>query len=109
MKTALKNQYGAGRKAQVDAAEAKAKKAAEAEAKRKAELEEQDGLRRSQASEARDRFDNLLAAEQEKLLANFEETLKGPSLTSFRKSGLKTQLVSATFNNWLVKTLLQTS
>lgn len=109
LKTALKNQYGAGRKAQVDAAEAKAKKAAEAEAKRKAELEEQDGFRRSQASEARDRFDNLLPAEQEKLLANFEETLKGPSLTSFRKSGLKTQLVSATFNNWLVKTLLQAS
>ena len=108
-KTALKNQYGAGRKAQVDAVQAKAKKTAETEAKRKAEREEQDGLRRSQASEARDRFDGLLPAEQEKLLANFEESLKGPFLASFRKSGLKTQLVSATFNNWLVKTLLQVS
>jgi hypothetical protein len=106
LKSALKNQYGAGRKAQNDAVEIKAQKTAETEARRKATLEAEDGLRRSQASEARNRFENLLTAEQDKLLATFEEMLKGPSLTSFRKSGLKTQLVSATFNNWLVKTLI---
>lgn len=109
LKTALKNQYGTGRKAQIEAVEIKAKKTAETEARRKATLEAEDGLRRSQASEARDRFDNLLPAEQDGLLTAFEQTLKGPSLTSFLKSGLKTQLVSATFNNWLVKTLLHAS
>jgi hypothetical protein len=109
LKSALKNQYGAGRKAQSDAVEIKAKTIAETEAKRKAALEAEDGLRRSQASVARDRFDNLLSDEREMLLAKFEETLRGPSLTSFRKSGLKTQLVSATFNNWLVNALFQPS
>ena len=109
LKTALKNQYGAGRKAKIEAVELKAKKTAEAEAKRKATVEAEDGLRRSQANEARDQFDNLPPAEQEALLATFEETLKGPTLASFRKSGLKTQLVSGTFNNWLVKSLLQPS
>lgn len=109
LKSALKNQYGAGRKAQSDAVEIKAKTIAETEAKRKAALEAEDGLRRSQASVARDRFDNLLSDEREVLLAKFEETLRGPSLTSFRKSGLKTQLVSATFNNWLVNALFQPS
>ncbi|MBP8199096.1 MAG: replication initiation protein [Azonexus sp.] len=109
LKTALKNQYGAGRKAKTEAVELKAKKTAEAEAKRKATVEAEDGLRRSQANEARDQFDNLPPAEQEALLATFEETLKGPTLASFRKSGLKTQLVSGTFNNWLVKSLLQPS
>ena len=109
LKTALKNQYGAGRKAKIEAVELKAKKTAEAEAKRKATVEAEDGLRRSQANEARDQFDNLPPAEQEALLATFEETLKGPTLASFRKSGLKTQLVSGTFNNWLVMSLLQPS
>ena len=109
LKTALKNQYGAGRKAKIEAVELKAKKTAEADAKRKATVEAEDGLRRSQANEARDQFDNLPPAEQEALLATFEETLKGPTLASFRKSGLKTQLVSGTFNNWLVKSLLQPS
>ena len=84
-------------------------KTAETEAKLKAVIQAEESLRRSQASEARDRFDNLLPAEQDELLAAFKETLKGPSLTSFRKSGLKTQLVSATFNNWLITTLLQAS
>lgn len=109
LKTALKNQYGAGRKAKIEAVELKAKNTAEAEAKRKATVEAEDGLRRSQANEARDQFDNLPPAEQEALLATFEETLKGPTLASFRKSRLKTQLVSGTFNNWLVKSLLQPS
>ena len=107
LKTALKNQYGSGRKTQVEAVELKAKKIAEAEAKRKAATEAEEELRRSQANKAQIRFDSLLSSEQEKLLINFEQTLKGPSLASFRKSGLKTKLVSGTFKNWLVKTFLK--
>lgn len=103
LKTALKNQYGAGRKNQTGAAENKARKNAEADAQRKADEEKQDGLRRSQANDARDSFDQLLATDQQKLLASFEETLKGPALLAYRKTGLKTQLVSGTFNNWLIK------
>lgn len=109
LKTALKNQYGAGRKAHNEAVEIKAKKIAEAEARRKVALDVEDGSRLSLAREARDRFDRLPPADQEKLLASFEKTLKGPALTSFHKTGLKKQLVSATFNYWLVATFLQTS
>lgn len=107
LKTALKNQYGTGRKAQTEAAETKARKKAEADAQRKAAFEEEESSRRRQSNAVRDRFDNLLPAEQKKLLASFEETLKGPALTTFRKSGLKTQLVAATFNSWLVKIILE--
>lgn len=106
LKTALKNQYGAGRKIQVGAAETRARKIAEVDAQRKADEEKQDGVRRSQANDARDRFDQLLAADQQRLLLSFEETLNGPTLLAYRKTGLKTQLVSGTFNNWLIKSAI---
>ncbi|MEN3374622.1 replication initiation protein [Dechloromonas sp. ZS-1] len=104
LKTALKNRYGDGRKAQKEAVTKKTEKIAKElqEAKEAAELEQT--LRRSIANEARDRFDALPEVEQQELLSQFGESIKGPALTSFRKSGLSTQLVSATFNRWLVET-----
>lgn len=103
LKTALKNRYGDGRKAQKEASTKQAEKVAKKVAEANAAVEEEQNLRRSLANEARDRFDALSEPEQQELLGRFTETLKGPALTSYRKSGLKTQLVSATFNGWLVE------
>lgn len=102
LKTALKNGYGNGRKAKVEAVTKRAEKVAKLVQESGAASEEAQTLRRSIANAARDRFDALLEVDQKELLSRFAESLKGPTLTSFRKTGLKTQLVSATFNSWLV-------
>ena len=105
LKMALKNQYGAGRQAKIEASRQKTKRSAEMEAiKRDAKVGE-DNLRRSQASLARDRFDGLGDAEKQSMMAEFATSLKGPTLTSYLKSGLKSQLVSATFSTWLISQL----
>jgi len=106
LKTALKNQYGAGRKSKITADKQKAKKAQEAIDQIKAEEEEEDAFRRSRSNNARDRFNDMGEEDQQALLDRFAETLKGPTLTSFRKSGLNAKLVSSTFTNWLVQEFL---
>ena len=103
LKTALKNGYGDGRRAMKEVAAKKAEKVAKLVQEAQVAAEEEQSLRRSLANEARDRFDALPEDEQLKMLDYFAETLKGPTLTSYRKTGLKTQLVSATFGTWLVK------
>ncbi len=103
LKTALKNGYGDGRKAMKDVAAKKAEKVAKQVQEASDAAEHEQSLRRSLANEARDRFDGLAEEEQQKMLDQFAESLKGPALTSYRKTGLKTQLVSATFRSWLVE------
>ncbi len=109
LKTALKNQYGAARRTKVTVDQQKAKKAQDTIDQVKAKQEEEDSIRRSQSNDARDRFNDMVEAEQQVLLDKFAETLKGPTLSSFRKSGLKTKLVSSTFTSWLVRELLADS
>jgi hypothetical protein len=109
LKTALKNQYGAARKTKGTVDKQKAKIAQEAIDQVKAKEEEEDSIRRSLSDGARDRFNDMVEDEQQALLDKFAETLKGPTLSSFRKSGLKTKLVSSTFTSWLVRELLADS
>lgn len=103
LKTALKNRYGDARKAQKVASAKQAEKVAKKVADANAAAEEEQNLRRSLTNEARDRFQALTEREQQELLNRFAETLKGPVFTAYRKSGLKTKLVSATFDGWLVE------
>ena len=102
LKTALKNQYGAGRKAQVEAVQTKAKKAEDARTSRNASTIEEQNTRLIVLKASRDRFDTLALEYQDKLITAFGETLKGPALSAFTKTGLKSPLVSATFNQWLI-------
>lgn len=103
LKTALKNGYGDGRIAQKEAITKKAEKIAKQVQEANEAAEQEQTLRRKITSEARDRFDALSEVEQQKMLDQFAGSLKGPALASYRKSGLKTQLVSATFGSWLVR------
>jgi hypothetical protein len=101
LKAALRNQYGAGRLAQVEAAEKKIQKTAAIAEQRKTALRAELHLRVSKSNEARERFDKLSPEEQQGMLAVFEQSLPRPVLASYQRSGLNTQLVTATFNNWL--------
>lgn len=102
LKTALKNHYGAGRKAQIDALQNKSKKAADARASRIAVTAEEENIRLGALRAARERFDALALETQDKLITSFGATLKGPALAAFKKTSLKSPLVSATFNQWLI-------
>lgn len=103
LKIALKNQYGAGKKAQADATANKTKKLIEESAAKKTAEKAQSDLKRSRANEARVAFDALSDDKKAVIMSNFENAITGPALTSFRKFGLKTQLVAGTFNAWLVE------
>jgi hypothetical protein len=101
LKTALRNEYGAGRLAKVEAAEKNIQKTAVIAEQRKAALQTEDHVRRSKSNEARERFDKLTPEEQQEMLVNFEQSLPQSVLASYRRSGLHTKLVTATFNTWL--------
>ena len=62
----------------------------------------QENIRLGALRAARERFDALALETQDKLITNFGATLKGPALAAFKKTSLKSPLVSATFNQWLI-------
>ena len=100
LKTALKNQFGAGKKAQLDAAKQKAKAAHKAQVSEEKDAEAE--ARAQQYHERQEAFDALPLEQRENLLKAFRGTLTGMPATSFDKSGLRTKIVQGAFRNWLL-------
>ena len=101
LKSALRNQYGAGRKEQSAALEKKAKESQDALARSKERADAAVDEAISRIVAAREKYDGLSYDAQQELLATFAETIRGPVLAAFKKSGISTKLVSGAFNSWL--------
>jgi len=103
LKAALRDNYGAGAKAAKTAKAAKVAKQDQDAALREEEHAAQALAAEQQREARRARFVALPEAEQDELISDFATSLIGPAAASFRKTGLKTKLVSATFDAWLTK------
>jgi hypothetical protein len=103
--TAIMQGWGIEQKAKLEVAAKKVEKKAKAvKAKEAAKVEEtkaeqgRDELRKA----ARNKFDQLDAAQQSILIDEFGKTLRGFPLTTFKKTGISSAMLAPTFATWLI-------
>jgi hypothetical protein len=101
-KSALKGDYAAGLRAKQQTTLAAREKAARAVAARESVLAVKSNTEASARAEQRAFFESLLPSDLAILQAEFAETLAGPLMKTYQKSGISSKLVQAAFETWLI-------